>query len=166
MCVPRSIRAARISLQEDWGDRQTRSWHESLKEPRSDPRCPRQGRKYQNGDQSTPNHRPGAQKLQQLASTRTWQQLAIAGILIGAVMHWYFAACGPETEAAEHLLYLKNGSDHKPAKAHFKSGQYTENPELRAIAQAQSRLESMQDQKRNRAECLIIYMQPLFMTRT
>ena len=54
-----------------------------------------------------------------------WQQLAIAvvaGILLGAVGHWYFVTRGPETEAAEYLLSLKRGIEQKAAQTPASSG--------------------------------------------
>ena len=48
-----------------------------------------------------------------------WQQLTIAviaGILMGAVGHWYFFTRGPETEAAEYILFLKHGMERKAAQ--------------------------------------------------
>jgi ElaB/YqjD/DUF883 family membrane-anchored ribosome-binding protein len=61
-----------------------------------------------------------ADRWQMFTRTFRWQQLAIAvlvGILIGAVGHWYFVTRGPETEAAEYILFLKQGMDRKAAQA-------------------------------------------------
>lgn len=59
-----------------------------------------------------------ADRWQMFTRMFRWQQLAIAllcGILIGAVGHWYFVTRGPETEAAEYLLFLKSGIERKDA---------------------------------------------------
>jgi len=66
-----------------------------------------------------------ADRWRMFTRTFRWQQLAIAilaGILIGAVGHWYFVTRGPETEAAEYILFLKHGMAQKAAQAPSSAG--------------------------------------------
>ena len=70
-------------------------------------------------EQSASTANLAADRWQMFTRVFRWQQLTIAvlvGILIGAVGHWYFATRGPETEAAEYLLFLKHGIDLKTAQ--------------------------------------------------
>ena len=101
-------------------------------------------------EQSATTANLAADRWQMFTRVFRWQQLTIAiliGILIGAVGHWYFATRGPETEAAEYLLYLKNGTEKKAAAAPASSGNAPKNqkPAPSTKPKQKSRTEPMLD---------------------
>ncbi len=101
-------------------------------------------------EQSASTAELAADRWRMFTRTFRWQQLTIAilfGVVLGAVGHWYFATRGPETEAAQYLLDLKNEPRQKaaPAPANPGSGSKSQKPAPSTKPNPKSRPEPVQD---------------------